>query len=65
MRVYLNHQQRGNEMAYKQVKLLPMSDRVLEKMLDKEKELYPNKKINKQGLVNELILKAAINMGIE
>lgn len=48
----------------KQVKLLPMSDRVLEKMLIREKELYPNKKVNKQGMVNELILKAAINMGV-
>lgn len=41
-----------------------MSDKVLGKMIIREKELYPNKKINKQGLVNELILKAAINMGI-
>jgi len=47
-------------MAYKQVKLLPLADRELEKLVERKKALYPNKKINKQSLVNELILMAAI-----
>ena len=52
-------------MAYKQVKLLPMTDKVIDKMLERRKELYPTLKVNKQRLVNELILKAAIEMGVE
>ena len=51
-------------MAHKQVRLLPMSDKVLDKMVAIEKAHYPNRKVNKQIIVNELILKAAINLGI-
>mgnify|MGYP003651826943 CR=1 FL=1 len=49
----------------KQVKLLPMSNKLLDKMIEKRKEMHPAWKVNKQGLVNALILTAAIEMGVE
>jgi hypothetical protein len=49
----------------KQVKLLSMSSKLLDKMIEKRKEINPGWKINKQGLVNELILTKAIEMGVE
>ena len=52
-------------MAYKQVKLLPMSNKVLDGMVKKNNDLYPNKKTNRQELVNELILSEAIKRGVE
>jgi len=47
-------------MKLKQVKLLPMADRELERLVQLKKKLYPDKRITKQSLVNELILMAAI-----